>query len=134
MPIASITAKILLISFMPTASSIVVSSESRALVGGRADPAGDHDGELPASAVAGERRDGGLLAIDSALVVTRDDDLALVLGREDVPLRHPLIGRRRRQPRSLRYRRERPLAGLADRIGPTSGNRDRGLHRGNRRD
>src|ERR1700693_266893 len=127
MPIASITVKILLISFMPTASSIAVSSEPRALAGGRPVAAGNHDRQLSASAVAGERGDNGLLAGDLALVVTRDDDLALVLGREDAPLRHPLIGRRRRQPRGLRDRRERPLPGLADRIGPASGNRDRGL-------
>ena len=103
-------------------------------IGGWAVAAGDHDRQLSVRAVAGERRHGGLLAGDPALVVTRNDDLALVLGREDAPLRHPLIGRRRRQPGSPWDRRERPLAGLVDRIGPAPGDRDRGLRRGNRRD
>src|SRR5262252_5803885 len=116
MPRASVTAKILLISFMPTASSIAV---LRALTqfGRRALAARNDDrGDLPLRPVDGDGRDRVLLIVDPRLVVSGHDDVPPVLRREEPALRHP-AGVRRRDPRRLRDRREGPLARLVDDVG-----------------
>src|SRR5215470_6382255 len=111
MPRASVTAKILLISFIPTASSIAF-LRALAQFGGRALAAGNDDGgKLTLRPVDGDRRDRVLLRVDPRLVVSGHDDLPPVLRREEPALRHPARVRRR-DPGCLRDRREGPLARL----------------------
>src|SRR6266849_7437741 len=97
MPIASVTAKTLLISFMPTASSTLTLSRALTKIGGGPFSTGNGDRAAAVDAVGGQRRDGVLLVGDAPLVVARDQDVAPRLGQVEAALGDPSLAGRRRQ-------------------------------------
>src|SRR6266852_4244534 len=116
MPISSITAKILLISLIPTASSMRLLSGARAEVGGRSLSPGDDDRGARPHIEGGQRRHRVLLVGNAPLVVAGNEERAAQIGDEQLALGNPpLAGRRwKRQGRRLL---ERLLADLLERRG-----------------
>src|SRR6266542_3574950 len=114
MPMASVTVKILSISFMPTASSMLPLSGALTKIGGRALAAGNGDRAAALDVEGGQRRDGVLLVGDPPLVVAGDQHVAPQLGHAHAALGNPPLARgsRERQRRGAAQRRDERDEGL----------------------
>src|SRR6266540_3633723 len=95
---ASVTAKTLVISFMPTASSMPASSGTLAELGGPALSTGNGERATAVDVVGGQRGHRVLLVRDAPLVVARDHHVAPQFRRI-----HPALG----DPSLAGWRRER---------------------------
>src|SRR6266478_4872564 len=108
---ASVTAKILLISAIPTASSMRLASGSLTEIDGRPVSAGNDDGAAALRVMCGQRGHSVLLVGESALVMAGDHHLVSRPWQVQPAIRYPSLARRCRK-RQRRRETHRLLAHL----------------------